>query len=207
LSPYQDNILDLWNAAVADAGYGQTFTCDASLAVGDPVRISAANTVAKSTADTIGNSIVAGFCSYKPTTTTCLIDHFYKATGTSFTAGNYVYLSDTGTYSASAGTVTVILGRAINSTTALLFSSTVEGVSGASGSSGASGFSSTSGWSGISGPSGISGHSGTEGGSGTSGWSGSSGLAGRIRVIAEHLERLVLRVQQEPFRVLLRTVQ
>lgn len=119
--PIQNEILGLWASTVAPALYSQTYTCLAGLAVGSPVYVSANNTVALALATTVTTARVVGFVEYKPTTTSCRLSHFYYAAGLSGgTAGGKVYLTNAGGFSATAGTVSKIVGEWISTTEALL---------------------------------------------------------------------------------------
>lgn len=176
LDPVQSNILGIWQAGGGLAGYqysNTTWTCDASLAVNDPVYVSSDSTVSKADATTQAKSKVFGFVAEKPTTTTCLVSHFVEKTGlAALVAGSVVYLTDAGGYSLTPGTVEKPVGRARTETIAELFAAPADAVSGFSG------FSGSSGWSGISGTSGFSGSIGSSGTSGTSGAQGASGVSG-----------------------------
>lgn len=117
----QNEILRLIKSGVVSPGYQISYTCGAGDAVGDPVRISSATTVTKALATSEAGSRVFGFISYKPTTTTCYIDHFYNKTGLSgLTVGEPVYLSDTGTVTAAPGTYKRPIGIAYSTTAAIL---------------------------------------------------------------------------------------
>lgn len=127
-------MLALIKGNVSIPAYGIQLTCGASDAVGDPVRISGNNTVTKALATTEANARVLGFIRHKGTlgsasssgASTCYISHFYYKSGLSgLTAGNVVYLSDTGTVSASAGTFAKVVGIAISTTEALLMADSI----------------------------------------------------------------------------------
>lgn len=116
--------------AVALASYGVSYTCGVGDAVGDPVRISGNNTVTLALGTTAANAKVIGFIAHKGPrgaasvagSTSCVVVHYYYKSGLSgLTAGNPVYLSNTGTISASAGTSAKILGEAISTTEAILY--------------------------------------------------------------------------------------
>lgn len=139
LKPVQDEILSLHAGRVASASYRRTWTCVSGLNVGDPVYVSANDTVALADATTAAKAQVIGFVRYKPTTTTCYIEHFRYVSGLSGgTAGAAVCLSDAGGFSASAGTVAKIVGQWITATEALLHatqsSALVSAISGGSAS-------------------------------------------------------------------------
>ena len=92
----------------------------AGLAVGDPVYISADNTVTKALATDSTKNQVFGFVRFKgtigaasvPTALTCYLVNFLGMTTLSGgTAGANIYLTDTGTFSATPGTVTTVVGK------------------------------------------------------------------------------------------------
>jgi hypothetical protein len=119
--PMLNEILGLIAGRVSSMAYGQTFACLAGLNVGDPVRISADNTVVLALATNAGNAKVFAFCRYKPTAITCYVDHYRYISGLAGgTAGNPVYLTDVGGYGAIAGSVTKIVGTWISTTEALV---------------------------------------------------------------------------------------
>jgi hypothetical protein len=126
---WDNEILALLARQVAMPGYGKQWTCGATDAVGDPVRISANDTVTKALATNEANSRVIGIIRHKgvlgaassSTAETCYLAHYCVVTSLSGgTAGNPVYLSNTGTYSASAGTFSRVVGRWINTTDVLI---------------------------------------------------------------------------------------
>lgn len=128
--PMADNVLALTRDAVASFGYGKQYVCLTGLNVGDPVRISADNTVVKALATTAANAKVIGFVSHKGplgaasvgAALVCRIIHFYYKSGLSgLTAGSPVYLTDAGGYSAAPGTSTKSVGIAISETEANLY--------------------------------------------------------------------------------------
>lgn len=124
LKPVQDEILALIRSQVARAQYRQTYTCASGRAVGDPVYVSAANTVALASSTSSTTSKIIGFIAYKPTTTTCYLSHFYYKSGlTGLTAGNPVYLDASGVVNASSSSA--LAGIAVSTTEALLFASPV----------------------------------------------------------------------------------
>lgn len=119
--PLYENVKALLNGRVSSMQYMQTYTCISGLNVGDPVYISAASTATLALATTVATSRVIGFVRYKPTTTTCLLEHFLYVTGMSAaTVGDPIYLTDAGGYSGTAGTVPVIIGRFLTTTTGLV---------------------------------------------------------------------------------------
>lgn len=122
---WDNEILALHAGRVASKGYRKTYTCVSGLAVGDPVYISANDTATKATAASTTTNKVIGFVRYKPTTTTCYIDHFVVKTSVSTgkTAGADVYLTDSGGYDSSAGTVATIVGKWLNATDVVLYAS------------------------------------------------------------------------------------
>lgn len=103
---------------ISSLGYGTSYTCLAGLNVGDPVRLDGDDNVVKANATTEIDAAVIGICGFKVTSTTCFVVHFYHLTGTGFTAGDPIYLSDIGTFATTGGTVEVVVGIAINSTEA-----------------------------------------------------------------------------------------
>jgi len=118
----QNMLLKLSAASTADVSIDKTYTCGSSDAAGDPVYVSGANTVAKADATTDTKSKVIGFIEHKPSSTTCKITYRRLVTGLSgLTAGNWVYLTNTGGFSATPGTVVKRMGTAISSTAALLY--------------------------------------------------------------------------------------
>jgi hypothetical protein len=121
--PYkvQNEILALRKAALSGKQYQKVFTCGVGDAVGSAVYISADDTVATAKSDTSGHSKVFGFIAYKPTTTTCIVVHFYQVTVAGATAGSPVYLQDDGTFGPAPGTVSVAIGIALDATSALVF--------------------------------------------------------------------------------------
>ena len=119
--PIIEEIMALIAGRVADADYRKTWTCVEGLNVGDPVYISATDTVTLADATNGVKSQAIGFVRYKPTTETCYISHFRLATGLSgLTAGNDVYLTDAGGFSATPGTVSKWIGRATDTDEAIL---------------------------------------------------------------------------------------
>jgi len=122
LKPHQDETLGLIKGRVSSMAYRITWTCGVGDAVGSPVRISGNDTVTTALATSAANSKVIGFIRYKPTTTTCFIDHYVVATGLSgLTAGGDVFLTNAGSFSASAGTYRKSLGVARTTTSAVLY--------------------------------------------------------------------------------------
>lgn len=127
LKPVQDEILALLSGRVASSAYRQTWTCIAGLNVGDPVYVSANDTATLALATTEATAAVIGYVRYKPSTTTCYIDHFqYKSGLSGLTAGSPVYLTDAGGFSATPGTVPKVVGVAITATEALVHASPIE---------------------------------------------------------------------------------
>ncbi len=123
-APTWNELLGLLAGRVASKAYQKTWTCLAALAVGDAVYISANNTLTKADATTDAKARVIGFVRYKPTTTTCFLDHFVQKTGLSGgTADGIVYLTDAGGFGAAAGTKLKPLGVWLNTTDALCWAS------------------------------------------------------------------------------------
>lgn len=121
LKPVQDEILANIKALVARQQYQQTFACATTVSVGDPLYISAANTVALALASSKTTCRVIGTCAYKPSTTTCVISHYYYKSGLAgLTPNAPVYLSNSGSIASSKGDVAFIIGTAISSTEAVI---------------------------------------------------------------------------------------
>lgn len=119
LKPVQDELLALIAGSVASSQYRQTYTCASGRAVGDPVYVSAANTVALASSTSAATAKVFGFISYKPTSTTCYVTHFlYKSGLSGLTAGNAVYLNSSGVVNATVSIA--LVGIAISTTEAIL---------------------------------------------------------------------------------------
>ena len=121
LNPAYSEILALIRGSIASGTYRQTWTCLAGDAVGDPVYVSAANTIEMADATTAAKALVVGFIRYKPTTTSCHLDRLLYQSGLSgLTPGAVVFLTDAGGFSATPGTVRREVGIAISTTEALL---------------------------------------------------------------------------------------
>ena len=142
----QNELLGVRAATVTDKSWQIQYTCGSGDAVGDPVRISGNLTVTKAKSDNATDAKVIGFIRFKgtlgaasvPTATTCYLQNFLLVSGlTGGTAGNNCYLTDTGGYSATAGTVSVVVGKFISTTQAILFVSSNRGVNAADVNSGA----------------------------------------------------------------------
>ncbi len=121
-APMTNEVLGLLRSRVASKSLLKTFTCVSGLAVGKPVRISAADTVAAALADTEGHARVFAFCRYKPSSTTCYVEFFQRVTGLS--GGTFdakVYLQDDGSYGAAPGTYHKIVGRYTSTTEAFVY--------------------------------------------------------------------------------------
>jgi len=119
--PVLEEVLALIGSRVSSRAYQKTWTCLAGLNVGDPVYVSATDTVSLALATTAATSRVIGFVRYKPSTITCYIDHFILKTGLSgLTAGSPVYLSDAGGFAATAGTISKVLGIATDTDEAIV---------------------------------------------------------------------------------------
>jgi hypothetical protein len=126
--PVLDELLALIYSRVASKTYAKLWTCLAALNVGDPVYISAIDTVTLALATTEPTSRVVGFVRSKPSTITCYIEHYLLKTGLSgLTAGDPVYLTDAGAFGAAAGTVSKTIGYAIDTDEALLSASPAPG--------------------------------------------------------------------------------
>jgi hypothetical protein len=124
--PLLQELYALLNSRLQGTTWCRSFTCQAADAIGDPVKIVTNDEVTKALATTVANAKVIGFIRHKgalgaasvPASTTCWLDHFRYATGLSGgTAGNPIYLSDTGTFAAAAGTVKKIVGVFLSATT------------------------------------------------------------------------------------------
>ena len=90
--PLQDLVLGLMAGAVGTKTLRRAYNCLAGLNVGDPVVVSAANTVSLALATSAIK--VFGFVRAKPTSTTCYLDWFRYVSGLSgLTAGSDVYLN------------------------------------------------------------------------------------------------------------------
>jgi len=182
--PTQNNILGLWQAGGGIAGYqysNKAFSCLAGLNVGQPCRISGADSVVLALATSAADAAVIGFVAEKPTPTTCLLSHFQRVAAAGLNPGALLYLTDTGAAAMIPGTYPMVIGVAESATSAMLGGFPVQAISGYSGYSGYSGAVGASGQSGTSGKSGASGASGT---SGVSGWSGYSGYSGAFSGIS-----------------------
>lgn len=118
--PAFNEILGLIAGRVSSVAYLQTFNCLAGLNVGDPVYISGNNTVSKADATASPNNRVIGLVRYKPTSTTCYIEHYQYKSGLTGVAGNPVYLTDAGGFGSAPGTTTRIVGTFISATEALV---------------------------------------------------------------------------------------
>lgn len=122
--PLFDETLALIKSQVARQQYRRTYTCIAGLSVGDPVYISADNTVTKASSTSSTTAKVIGFCAYKPTTTTCYISHYYYKSGLSgLTANNPVYLDASGVVNAAPSAA--LVGSALSTTEALLIANPI----------------------------------------------------------------------------------
>ncbi len=124
LKPHSDELLALIAARVSSAAYSMTWTCASGLSVGAPVYISGNGAVALANATDATHAAVVGFVRFKPTTTSCLLDHFRLVTGDlDGTAGSPVYLTNSGVLSTTAGTIPAIIGTFRSVTEAVLFAS------------------------------------------------------------------------------------
>jgi hypothetical protein len=122
-----NELLGLWAAAIAPSTLGQAYTMTSFTGtVGQPVIIDPSNdnSVLPANSLTSGSAAVFGFISQisAANPSQCFVAFISNVTGSGFTRGNAVYLSDAGGYSASAGTVTRQLGKAITTTTAIVSS-------------------------------------------------------------------------------------
>lgn len=123
--PMADEVLALIRDNVANLTYGKVYTCGAGLNPGDPVYISAFDTVTLADATTEATARVIGYvASPKLTTTTVRIVHFffYDAGGYgAASAGDPIYLSDTGTFVLTPGTIPTKIGIVLSATDGMLF--------------------------------------------------------------------------------------
>lgn len=71
--PAFDELMGLLKGRVSSQAYRQTFTCGTGDAVGDAVELNGSATVRKAS----GSGKIVGRIRYKPTTTTCYLDHFW----------------------------------------------------------------------------------------------------------------------------------
>jgi hypothetical protein len=127
--PVLEELLALIYSRVSSKAYSKLWTCIAGLNVGDPVYISATDTVSLALATTEAASKVIGFVRYKPSTITCYIEHFVFKTGLAgLTAGNAVYLTDAGAFGATVGTVTKRVGTALDTDEAIVYAAGVNGI-------------------------------------------------------------------------------
>jgi len=134
--PLLENLKALLDGRVASKGLKKTFTCLSGDAVDDPVYLQAADTVNKAVATDTTKSKVIGFIRFKPTTTTCHIDHFLRKTGLSgLTFNTEVFLTDAGGFAATAGTIEKVVGIASSTTEGLLVATATDIFGSASGSS------------------------------------------------------------------------
>ena len=128
--PVLEELLALINSRVSSRTYSKLWTCLAGLNVGDPVYISATDTVTLALATTEAASKVIGFVRYKPSTITCYIEHFvFKTDLSGLTAGSAVYLTDAGAFGATAGTVTKRVGTALDTDEAIVYAAGASGIS------------------------------------------------------------------------------
>jgi hypothetical protein len=119
-----ENLKAALNGRVASMSHYKAYTCVAfTLAEGDPVYLSANNTITLALATTPATAAVIGFVRWV-SGTSCLIDYFRQVTGLSGGVINApVYLQDDGSLGAAPGTVAKIVGQFINTTDAILFAS------------------------------------------------------------------------------------
>lgn len=122
----QNELLALWGASVANSGLSVPYTMTGfSGVVGQPVRIDPANDQAVLAANSTDATHAAVFGIIKQISTAdntkCFVAFIHHATGLSaLTRGNAVYLTNTGTIGAAAGTVSRQLGKAISATDAIV---------------------------------------------------------------------------------------
>lgn len=126
----QNEILGSQAMSVADIEKQIAYTCAAGLAVGDPVYISANNTVAKADSTNTTKNQVIGFVRFKgtlgatsqPAATTCYIKNFLvSATLSGGTFAAPIYLTDAGGFSATPGTISTPIGYFTSATTGELY--------------------------------------------------------------------------------------
>jgi len=126
--PMMEELLALIDSRVSSKTYNRTYTCIAGDAVGDPVYLSADDTVAKALATTQAKARVVGFIRSKPTTTSCLLEHFrYVAGLAGLVAGQDLFLSDAGAAAGTPGTIRVVIGVALTASTGIIYASPVAG--------------------------------------------------------------------------------
>ncbi len=124
----QNEIQGLMAGSIADPSYLVQYTCLAADAVGSPVYNSANDTVTTASAsDTVKNQVV-GFIRQKgaigaasvPSATTCYISHLQYISGLSGgSAAANLYLTNSGSFSATPGTIKTIIGKFISATEAV----------------------------------------------------------------------------------------
>lgn len=129
--PIQDETQALIDGRVSSKEYYKLWNCDSDLNVGDPVKITADGTasehVSLANALTEENAAVIGFVRFKPSSTLCLLDHFFQiggflgTEGTVPLAGAVVYLNDFGGYSDNPGTYAKKVGVFVSDDAAWLF--------------------------------------------------------------------------------------
>ena len=118
--PAFNEILGLIAGRVSSVSYLQAFNCLAGLNVGDSSYISGNNTVSKADATNDIKKRVCGWIRYKPTPTTCYIEHYQYKSGLAGTAGNPVYLQDDGSLGPTPGTKSKVLGTYISTSEAMV---------------------------------------------------------------------------------------
>lgn len=130
---FGQQVLNQLLAAIAmsttDKSWQVAYTCLAGDAVGSPVYINGNNSVTTANASDSTRNQVIGFIRFKgvlgeanvPSSTTCYLQQFVLVAGLSGTAGQPCYLSNTGTYSATPGSIKTPLGVFISATQAILF--------------------------------------------------------------------------------------
>lgn len=115
-----ENLKAMIDGRVSSRAYRNAWT-GSGITAGEPLRISAADTVIKATATTEANARVFAFARYV-TGSTVYVEHFRRITGLSGgTAGGDVFLTDAGSFSATPGTYRKRVGIWEDTTTAILF--------------------------------------------------------------------------------------
>ena len=112
-----------FNSSVLDL-VTKPLNCPSDVAIGDAVYIDSVDHVTQSSAASMGTAKVLGFVIAKPTTTTCIVQVAGNCEALSgLTPGSIYYLSNTpGAISLSAGSTTITVGSALDTTTLALTS-------------------------------------------------------------------------------------
>lgn len=105
--------------------FSSTYSCLAGLAVGDPVYISAADTVAKCDGTDGGKMPCIGIVAAKPTTTTCVVQSAGEFTTTGLVAGSVYYVGAAGLTTSTVGLAVVQQIGMAKSTTVLVITPSV----------------------------------------------------------------------------------